>query len=36
MEKSDPMDEIDWLTGGYTYRREKLKKALDELDSNVF
>jgi len=23
--------ELDWLTGGYTYKREKLKKALTEL-----
>ena len=29
MEEWNPMeDEIDWLTGEYTYKQEKLKKAL--------
>jgi len=30
MEEWNPIeDEIDWLTGEYTYKREKLKKALE-------
>ena len=28
-------DGIDWLTGEYTYKREKLKKALKEGKGHV-
>ena len=38
MEEMDPMDgEIDWLTGEYTYKRERLIKALSgsEKDGEV-
>lgn len=31
MEECNPLeDEIDWLTGEYTYKQEKLKKALQK------
>lgn len=33
MEDMSPIEgEIDWLTGGYTYKREKLKRDLRRLD----
>ena len=38
MEEWNPMeDEIDWLTGEYTYKREKLEKALkNQGTKNIF
>jgi len=29
-------DEIDWLTGEYTYKREKLKNAVEAETSDFF
>ena len=35
MEETDPMDgEIDWLTGEYTYKRERLIRALSGLNKD--
>ena len=37
MEEWDPADEgLDWLTGEYTYKRERLKRALKALDNDDF
>ena len=30
MDEWEPSDEIDWLTGQYTYKRARLRKALKE------